>query len=195
MQSHSRVSPRKSVLKQFLQQRGHADSVTFVTDKEHQQVHDRHKKSITEWSLLCFIFPGCFLISSQELRLRFFSSVLANPPPALGSYLERRMWNDAYIPESYGFIQPPWVGLRDNGKHHLSYSTAWGARSHPPPLPQTKPEMTHWGWSVDWNVHWSEEMASPVILWPHTGSSAHTTEVHLGASEIPWFFHSHTLGK
>lgn len=43
--------------------------------KKHWQVHDWHEKNVTEWSLLCFIFSGCFLISSQGQRLRFFSSV------------------------------------------------------------------------------------------------------------------------
>lgn len=50
--------------------------------------------------VLSFLDASSFLLRDWDSD--FFHLFLANQPHAFGSYLERQMWNDAYLPESYG---------------------------------------------------------------------------------------------
>lgn len=101
-----------------------------------------------------FYFFNLFWLCSylRELDLRLQRHLLCRHPPKPWSHSTSKTMADNYLFQRLSCkIKPP---------------------------PKTPAKMTHGGWNVDANLHWSEEMDSPVILWSNIRSSAHTTEAH-----------------
>lgn len=127
-------------------------------------------------------FPGCFIISSQSQRLWVvfvFISVF------FIFYFFNLFWLCSYLRELDLRLQrhllcrhppKPWSHSTSKTMADNYLFQRLSCKIKPPP--KTPAKMTHGGWNVDANLHWSEEMDSPVILWSNIRSSAHTTEAH-----------------
>lgn len=128
-------------------------------------------------------FPGCFIISSQSQRLWvvfvFISGFF------FIFYFFNLFWLCSYLRELDLRLQrhllcrhppKPWSHSTSKTMADNYLFQRLSCKIKPPP--KTPAKMTHGGWNVDANLHWSEEMDSPVILWSNIRSSAHTTEAH-----------------
>lgn len=127
-----------------------------------------------------------FCVRRDRLRQFDFWSVLTVLDRTLCNHPERdRGYTRHTSPGAVGSLGLPGVPS-ETTVNVVSRAPEPEQQDEAPLCRQTPASTTVRGWRADWNLRWSEEVGSPVILRPPSRPSAHTTEVPLWASEIPW---------